>query len=65
MELNLMCAICGQRWTVVRWAPRAMSCPKCGSGKLGDARSPIEEQQRLAKRAAARLQKTIEHTAPP
>ncbi len=65
MELNLMCAHCGQRGIVVRWTPKAMSCPRCGSGKLGDARSPIEERQRLAKRAAAQMQKTAGRVAPP
>jgi DNA-directed RNA polymerase subunit RPC12/RpoP len=61
MQMNLMCGRCSEHWTVERWTPTAMSCPRCGSGKLGNARSLIEAQQRLAKRDAAEQRKRLEN----
>ena len=65
MELNLMCGRCGKHWMVERWLPRAMSGPRCGSASLGNARSLIEEQQRLAKKDAAEQRKRIENRSEP
>lgn len=42
-----------------------MSCPKCGGGSLGNARGLIDEQQRIAKRAAAEERKRVEQAGAP
>jgi PHP family Zn ribbon phosphoesterase len=63
MELNLTCGQCGTSWTVERWTPTAMACPKCGSAQLGDGRSRTEEQLRIAKKKAAQQRKRLEHSA--
>ena len=41
MKMFLTCAKCGTGWTVKRWAPVAMRCPKCGSERLSDGVSGV------------------------
>jgi len=65
MDMNLMCGRCSKKWTVARWSPGAMCCPKCGSRQLGNARSVIEEKMRLDKRNAAEERKRIANEKQP
>jgi ribosomal protein L40E len=64
MELKLMCGHCNAKWTVARWTPAAMACPKCGSKQLGDGRSQIEEQGRITRKRASEERKRLEQTTP-
>jgi PHP family Zn ribbon phosphoesterase len=54
MMMFLTCRKCGRAWTVERWSPAAMRCPKCGSYDLTDGVG-----DKAPERAAAR-QKEIE-----
>ena len=60
-----MCATCGHEWTVVRWTPTAMSCPKCAGGKLGNALGLIDERQCTARRDAAEARTHVEQAGAP
>lgn len=60
MELRLTCAECAAQWVVERWTPGAMACPECGSPRLGDNRSRLEEDQRIARKKALERRRAAE-----
>ena len=45
MKMFLTCAKCGRGWTVVRWAPAVMRCPKCGSERYSDGITGVVSTQ--------------------
>ena len=65
MNMFLTCAKCGREWTVVRWSPAAMRCPKCGSESLSDGITGVVTTKKRDDAAAnqkesARLQRVEE-----
>src|SRR5512141_2481805 len=60
MELRLTCAECAAQWVVERWTPGALACPACGSPRLGDNRSRLEEDQRIARKKALERRRAAE-----
>ena len=70
MKMYLTCASCGREWTVLRWSPAAMRCPKCHGERLSEGIGGVvtNKERELAaanQKESARLLRVAEHAKTP